>query len=78
MIPRGIPIPVASIHETMPSLSVRGPLSMICRDTGMRVKTESPMSPLSTRPTQMLYCTASGRSRLSCFSSTARVSALVP
>ncbi len=62
-IPAGMPITSAISMEQSASSTVTGSFEASSSRTGMRLRSDSPKSPVSTRPSQMPYCTATGLSR---------------
>ena len=62
-MPAGMPIRSAMAIEQTASSMVTGSFEASSSRTGMRLRSDSPKSPRSTRPSQMPYCTGIGRSR---------------
>ena len=59
----GFAINSAMINVPIVSSSVTGRRTLICSITGVRSASDRPRSPRSTLPSQVRYCTTSGRSR---------------
>ena len=62
-MPAGMPIRSAMAIEQTASSMVTGSFEASSSRTGMRLRSDSPKSPRSTRPSQRPYCTGIGRSR---------------